>query len=381
MANTLGIYNPIFYAQEALLQLEESLGMASRVYRRLDTTPSQKGSVVSVRRPSSFTAASMPVSASDLDTGTVSVTLDQWKGVTFQLTDLELTYTREQIISDHIRPAAVAVAKLIDASLCGLWNRCPWKVAGASTAVVTEITSCWQRLFDNKVPQGPDWHLMLDGERTADFLALAAFSQWQGAGAAGVATQQTASLGRKFDFEIFSNQQVGTTGTGVAITSITQLQLNAAAAKGATTVVIKDSDGVLAGSVIIGDVILIAGSTQQYVITAGATAGSNIITVLIYPALVIAYSEDDNVTLTQTVAAKKQNLAFHKNFAALAMAPLSDLGNNRGAEISVISDPITNLSLRSRIWYDGTNARLNIGIDALWGFVTLDPNMAVRYES
>ena len=33
MANTLGNYNPIFYANEALIYLKHALGMANRVHR------------------------------------------------------------------------------------------------------------------------------------------------------------------------------------------------------------------------------------------------------------------------------------------------------------------------------------------------------------
>ena len=34
--NTLGIYDPLFYAQEALIQLEKALGLAGRVHRGYD---------------------------------------------------------------------------------------------------------------------------------------------------------------------------------------------------------------------------------------------------------------------------------------------------------------------------------------------------------
>ncbi len=35
MANTLGYYNPVFYAQEALIHLEKALGMAGRAGHRV----------------------------------------------------------------------------------------------------------------------------------------------------------------------------------------------------------------------------------------------------------------------------------------------------------------------------------------------------------
>lgn len=380
MPNTLGLYNPLFYAQTALQQLEKSLGMAGRVYRGFDPTPQQKGQKIQIRRPTSFVATDMPNVASDLAPDTVEISLDYHKGVTFALTDKELSWTKEQVISEHIRPAAVAVADAVDMSLCGTVLAFPASVVGTYNPTdVTDITKLWQVLFDNNVPQD-DLYLMLNGERTAKYMALPAFSQWQGAGQAGVDTQMRGALGQRFGFNIYSNQNVPTSATSTALTGVTQLQINAAAAKGATTVVVKDSDATLAGTVIAGDYFSIAGHSQKYAITANATAAANLFTLSIRPGLQIACAGNENVTLTQQVTGRSLNLAYHRNAIALAMAPLSELGNGRGAEIASVSDPITGLSLRSRIWYDAANTKLNVSIDALWGYQVLNENMGVRLE-
>ena len=57
----------------------------------------------------------------------MSITLDTWKEVKFGLTDKELTFTKEKIITDHITPAAYALADAIDLSLVGLYARFPGK--------------------------------------------------------------------------------------------------------------------------------------------------------------------------------------------------------------------------------------------------------------
>ncbi len=90
MANTLSVYDPIFYAQEALIQLEKALGMAGRVYRGYEKSPQEPGKVISIRRPSTFTAQDAPGSDMDIDAGEVQIILDQWKEVKFKLTDKEL---------------------------------------------------------------------------------------------------------------------------------------------------------------------------------------------------------------------------------------------------------------------------------------------------
>src|SRR4051812_42795680 len=106
MANTLSIYDPLFYANEALIWLKKALGLAGRVHRGYDASPQQQGSVIQIRRPSTFTAQNAPSSPQDISAGMVPITLDQWKEVKFKLTDKELTFTKEKIISEHIQPAA-----------------------------------------------------------------------------------------------------------------------------------------------------------------------------------------------------------------------------------------------------------------------------------
>src|SRR5262245_60983412 len=146
MANALGLYDPLFYAQEALIQLEKNLGMAARVHRGYDKEPQQKGSTIQIRRPSVFTAQDMPGTAQDLLPEAVSIVLDQWKGVRFKLTDKEATYTTDQIITEHIRPASYALADAIDLSMVVLYRTIPWVVtADATPTDVSDFTDVWQR--------------------------------------------------------------------------------------------------------------------------------------------------------------------------------------------------------------------------------------------
>jgi hypothetical protein len=60
------------------------------------------------------------------------------------------------------------------------------------------------------------------------------------------------------------------------------------------------------------------------------------------------------------------------------MAPLPNIGEQLGARVASVVDPVTGLALRSRMWYDGDKSTVKVGIDALWGVQVLDPNLAVR---
>jgi hypothetical protein len=154
--------------------------------------------------------------------------------------------------------------------------------------------------------------------------------------------------------------------------------LNADAEAGAETIVIKSlTDGQTLKK---GDIIKIAGDAQQYCVTEDYTI-SSATTVAITPPLAQKNLADALVTVilpSGTGATKNQCLAFHRHAFALAMAPLSDLGGQLGAKIATVSDPETNLAIRSRMWYEGNTSTVKVALDALWGVQVLNPNLCVR---
>lgn len=372
MANTLSVYDPLLYAQEALIQLEKALGMAGRVYRGYDKNPQQKGSTISIRKPSTFTALAAPQTAQDVTASEVQITLDQWYEVKFALTDKEVTYTTEEIVREHIRPAAYAIADKIDSQLCALYKYVPWSNTNSSPLAVADMTANRRILNINAAPM-EDRHLMLSPTQEEEALNLSAFSQQQGAGAVGVETQMRGALGMKYGYEVFMNQNVPTHTTGVSADATGAL--TAAGTKGDTAI---SFDSVTSGGTFkAGDSFIIAGNTQRYVFTSDFTATAGAKTdAPIFPPLVQDYGNLSVVTIT--LLSGEQGLGFHRNAFALAMAPLSEMGNGRGAEIATVTDPITGLSLRSRVFYVGDTSTNYVSIDALWGVKTLNANLACR---
>jgi hypothetical protein len=386
MANNLGLYDPLFYAQEALIQLEKALGMASRVHRGYEKSPQEKGSTINIRRPGTFTAQAMPISAvntSDINPDAVAITLDQWHGVQFKVTDKELAYTTEQIIDEHIRPAVVAVADKIDLSLNGLYKYIPWRYTAANPGAFTDFTGVRQILFDMKARMD-DLHLEINGERENDYLSLSLFHEADKRG--DQAGRLRGELGTVVGFEVFANQNVQTHTAGSLADAAGAVNLLAGYAAGTTTMAI---DGVTAaGTLAVGDTFTITGHTapdgtpQKYVVTEAETANGSgeFASVTFAPKLVAAVVDNQVVTFDVTTG-KAQNLAFHRHAFALAMAPLPELGDGMGARISSVSDPITQLALRATLWYDAINANVYVRIDALWGVKVLNENLAVRLES
>lgn len=379
MANSLDIYDPIFYANEALIQLEKALGMAGRVYRDYSPDPTDRGSQIQIRRPSTFTAQDAPSTAQDITATHETITLDQWKEVKFKLTDKELTFTKERIINEHIRPAAYALADKLDSSLASLALQVPWHYTVGATPAVTDITAVRKLMMDNNVPFSDPTliHWMLGTALEAGFLNLDVFHRAD-ASVDGGELQRNASLGRRFGFNFFTNQNTQSiTTNNVADLAGT---VNGALAVGATTMAVAALS--ITSTVKKGQSFTFAGHSQKYAVLAdfttdGAGAASG---VTFFPALKATVANGEVVTFSDNniATAKGLNVAFHRNAFALATAPLADLAGrlNLGVRMATVADPITQLSLRSRLFYDGNNSTVYVALDILYGYKTLDPNLA-----
>lgn len=383
MGNSITPYDPIFYAQAGLAQLEKSLGLAARVFRGYDKNPQTPGSIIQVKRPGTFTAAAAPSAAQDILPAYLQIALDQWYEVKFALTDKELNYTQEQIITDHIRPAAVALADKIDQALVARVKEFPYSnQVTLSTAAVTDITAARRVLFQNKVPMD-NLHLMIDGYLEEKFLGLAAFTQWQGAGDAGVSSQQRGSLGTKFGFEIFANQNVDTftSGTSADVAGAIDFGSGTTAVYPVGATMVHVDALTSGGTAKVGDWITFTGHSRNYQITADVTFGSGEADVYFTPGLEAAVDEDSVIGIGLAAGSggtKTQNFGFHTNGLCLAMAPLSTLANQLGAKVESVTDPISGLSLRSRMYYDGDASKVVVALDVLYGTKVLDPRMGVR---
>ena len=372
---TLGNYDETFFVQEALIQLEKVLGMAGRVHRDSTAESQVKGATLAMRRPASFTATDMPVSDSDLATESVNLTFNKWKGVTIALTDKDLTLSAPQIIDNHIRPAAVAIADRIDIDLAALYLNIPWVSAQTATPALADIAAIRKIMRDNKVPLGDNTklHYMIDSATELAYInALAAAGQQ--ANTQDPALRQ-GSMGRLYGYDTWANQNTPTHTSGVAADAAGTVDgVNLA---GVSTILIS---GITAGATWkTGDTFAITGDAQRYVMTAdGTDADGNAAALVFAPALKQATAGGEVITITLNGSAKAQCLAFHSNAFMLGMAPLSTLGDGLGARMATKADPITGLALRSTMWYDAPNASVKVRLDALYGVKTLDGNLAVR---
>jgi len=383
MANTLGNFNPVFYAQEALIQLEKQLGLAGRVHRGYENERRAygRGETINVRRPSTFSAADAASTAADLATSSLTVTLDNWREVKFKVSDKELAFTGDQIIQEHIRPAAYALADDIDQKLMALATQAGFQFAASTGASAGEtLIDARQALLDGTCPVSDtaNMHAQISPSLDAAMLKDTSYSNWQGAGAAGVSTQQSGDIGQKFGFNVYTNQNTASY-TGSNLTDGAGL-VNGAHAAGSTSIAITgvDSSGVIKA----GDTVGFAGHPAGYAVSADVTASGGAATIVLTTPLHASVAGSEVVTITGSGgAAKTLSLAFHSNWATLCMAPLPEVPNELGANVATVSDPRTGLSLRSRMYYVGNSSEVHVALDCLFGCKLLDSSLCARINS
>lgn len=397
MSNVLGNYNPTFFANEALIQLFKALGMAGRVHRGAEvernTTGRQLGDTINIRRPSHFTAAThVPgtgSTAQDVVGQNVQITLDQWKEVKFSLNDQELAYTSERIINEHVAPAAYALADKIDQDLHALGAYVGPKAFLSGSASSSWITGPRKVLRNNEVPMTQGMlHYLVDTGVEAAFLDLGIFHEARITGEGNnTAALMNGSLGERFGVEVFTSQNADVSGptmtstaTASAGTGDTAFTVNGTVAPNNNQIVL--ANGTSSQTLKIGDTFTVAGDSTVYILTADTTLSSGAGTVTFYPLLRKAATDTVVVTFTTLnaieEAANLRNLMFHRNAFALAFAPLPMTGDGKGAEITTVTDPISGLSVRARMWYDGDTAKNSIALDVLYGTQVLDPMLATQ---
>ncbi|MBN2492880.1 MAG: hypothetical protein JXQ29_18670 [Planctomycetes bacterium] len=393
MANAVGNYNEDFFAQEALVSLYKHLGLATRVYMGYDReyATHQAGDTIKIRGPGSFTAGNAPTataSAADVTARSATITLDQWKDVVFGLTDKELALSKKQIIEDHVDPAAAAIADAIDQYILSYYYAVPYAFCQAgATAAVTDIVEARRLLQIARCPLGDraNMHAMLTLTHEKDLLNLAAFTQYQGGDGPAVTTQLSGNLGLRYGFNFWANQNysthVCTTATDVAgaIDSDPAVGYD----KGTSTIHV---DAFGASDVLKkGDTFYITGDPQPYSLTADATLSSNEIDINISPPLRQAVLDNAVVTFVAKTPAGHDlpagafSLFFHRNWFGLAFGRLPDADlSGLGAKVRSVLDPVTGLGIRVTMWYDGNLAKKMVRVDALYGGVVLEPDMACR---
>jgi hypothetical protein len=376
MPNNLGNFNVDTFANEALLALKSKLGMSARVYRDYDSDTARKGDLIKIRKPPTFVAQSAPSTKQAIETGTTSVKLTEWDEVKFGLTDKELaTSDSDKLINLSLDRAAYALALKLDTFCQGFIKQVPYYTIPAAVGLVfDDLAAVRESMFNRGVPFDGNVYGQVDGAMERKIISMLGNPTNQGAGVDSARVD--AMIGRLAGIEWWANQNTPkfTTTQMADVAGVA-----AATAKGAVTLSVSGVDA--SGAVLAGDTFEIAGHTRRYTVTANATATTGTVPLNIFPELQIATVGSEVVTFHKLAGQRSMNSAFHRNFAALATAPLSRLGAELGAKIGVAYSDEAGLALRTRLYYNGDDSEVMCAVDVLYGGTVLDEQMATRFYS
>ena len=356
--------------------------MARSVTTAYSLSPSQKGKTVDVEIPPSASAAAITASNSipantDTTASTVAITLDKWYGADFHMSDQEQT----QVLKDgNFFPAAAAaslaaVVDQVDDDILGLHVDVYNAGGTAGTTPFASNANAWttgarKLLNDGKAPAA-DRHVVLNSDAEANAVALSEFRDLSQSGDEGVIVE--GEIGRKLGAMWHLNQGViAFTGGTLTNGSGKLAKVNDASySVGESTVDIDDSS--LSGTVVKGDIFTVAGDTQQYAVTANATASSNAIAGMAFtPTSKVAWADNAVITF---VADHDANLSFNSGAFALATAPFENVDSALGLTQSIV-DPLSGLTIRLEVSRQYKQTRWEF--DVLYGVKTLRAELAAK---
>ena len=375
--NTLTQVIPQIMAQ-ALLALRGFTVMPSLVNPDYGRDAKEHGDTVDVPIPSAITAQQVSHSNTPPDDAgviptKVQIPLDQWWEAPFFLSDKDIADAMRGTAPMQLNEAVKSIADKINVSLFGEYTGV-YGLEGTAgttpfgTGVETgSATAIRKRLNAQKAPLN-DRRAVLDVDAAAAALGLRAFQDASYRGdAEGIREGQ---IGRKFGFDWYEDQAVPThASTALSAGAAT---VNGAHAAGVSTVSIAKATN--PSNLVKGDIITFAGDSQTYVVTANVTLAVGNTNVAISPALQVAKSGGEAMTLK---ASHVVNLAFHRDAFALAMRPLAvPDGFTGGNIVRAMVDPLTGMTLRLEV--SRQHKRTRWSIDALWGVKLVRPELATR---
>lgn len=222
-ANDLDAFIPEFWAQESLAVLEENLVASNLVHRDFENTLAQHGDVVNCRRPNRFEPVRKDltdnVTIQDATAVNVPVKLDQHVHTSFLIRDGEESKSMKALIEEYIAPAVKGMARWTDRMVLGQYGQFIVNATGKLERL--DSTNAKSYLIDSRKktqtllwPDGdPIRPFIMNEDVEAQMLNTDLFVSAEKVGDNGTALR-SASLGRKFGFDMLMSQQMGNIPSG-----------------------------------------------------------------------------------------------------------------------------------------------------------------------
>lgn len=377
MANTF--ITPTVVAKLAIISLLNNWVFAGLVHRDYAKEYRKVGETVRIRKPPTLTAIEFDGDLTGefqaITESYVDVKMDKILTVPIEVSAKELTLDIVSFQAQVIDPAVQALAQAVDENLAKLYKDVPYVqdiTETSEASIIASLLDARKQQNNLKVPFADTRYAVMSPLTTATLLALSAFRDVEKTGETKALRE--ASLGRKFGYEYYENQNIQTHAIGTTDTA-GAIDLGAGYAAGATTIHV---DTLGTGTINKGSILTIADVAGSYVVTEDATIAGNECDIKIYPGLADSTADDAVVTIHAAATTSKENLMFHKNAFALVTAPMAEpIGGAKGTTVNY-----KGLSINVVYGYAMNTMKNIITASILCGFKTLTPELAIRlYEA
>ena len=389
----------------ALAHLENNLVMPKLVTRAYEKDFKEVGDTIRIRKPVQFQVNDGPditTKIQDVNESTTTLVLNKYKDVAWKFSSKDLTLTVAEYTKRYIKPAAIALANQVDIDGLEMYKYIANLVGDyAKPAGYADIAEVAQLMDENAVPDDGMRRMVLSPEgKYGMTAALAALNTADKE--VVIPSLRRNFLGRIANIDLFSDQNVWQHTSGAQTTVAIHATLTAASTLSEIAVNGLDANLVVGDSFSIAAVNNVnpiskksTGTPKDFVVTTALTYTGTADTVAFSPTIVMsddttestgpAYQNVDAYPLSAAVVTFADNsgtqytndLAFHKDGIALAMAPLilpdSAVFKSRAAN--------NNISIRLIKGFDILLDYEVIRMDILYGWKVIYPELCVRRAS
>lgn len=395
MANALLTPNQI--TREALRILHQKLTFIGNINRSYDDSFAKSGAKIGdslrIRLPNQYTVRSgATLSAQDTTEQSVTLQVNNQKGVDLNFTSVDLTLSLDDFSSRILEPAMAVLAANIEADALSMFKDV-YNIIGTPGTVPNALKTYLNArkvLNDNLTPMDNNRCMQLTTGANVEIVdALKGLFQ----DSAAISKQyREGIMGRTAGFDWYENTLMPTHTNGTQATGFT---INGATQTGSTLNVggLTSTNTLTKGTVFtIANVFMVHPETkavtttlQQFVVTSDFTASGTTGAIGISPAIVTSGARQNvnvspansavcTIATGSTSTGYGQNIAHHKDAFTFATA---DLIMPSGVDFSA-REVYDGISMRIVRDYDINNDAFPCRIDVLYGYKTIRPQLACR---
>ncbi len=318
MANTLTAYQPTLFSAAQTVDAEP-VGAVDAINMSFDAKGVAKGDIVTVpvapsRAASDFTPAATTTSGADATGDSVSVQITKSRKVSWHLTgEQQRSLDNGGVSQEWIRQLVAEGMRTLrneaeSDAVVAIYTGASRATGTAGTnpfaSALTPLADVRKILRDNGAPMS-DMQFVGDSTSEANLLKLGIVNSAEQAGSDE--ERRSGLIKRQYGFQIRTSGQIDahTKGTG------TSYQLSSAGAVGDTSISVDTGTG----TVLAGDIVTVAGSSDKYVANTALAGG---LFTIGRPGLLAIEADNDAITIGNTYT---PNLAFERNAVVGVMRP------------------------------------------------------------